>query len=82
MEKKNNVAETRKKLGEDVLIFGDIDPYGVLVEGSVDDVDRAVKEAIDAGVNAIWPGCDLWPAVSQENMKALLTSARKYGKLI
>jgi [methyl-Co(III) methanol-specific corrinoid protein]:coenzyme M methyltransferase len=81
VEKKNNVTETRKKLGPDVLIFGELDAYGVLSQGKPDDVDRAVKEAVERGVNAIWPGCDIWPMVPKENMEALMVSARKYGKL-
>ena len=81
VEKKNNVVETREKLGPDVMIFGELDAYGVLSMGKPDDVDKAVKEAIDRGVNAIWPGCDLWPVVPKENMEALMAAARKYGKL-
>lgn len=81
LEKKNKVAESRKKLGPDVLIFGEIDPFGVLTQGKLEDVDRAVREAIDGGVNAIWPGCDLWPVVPRENMEALMAAARRYGKL-
>ncbi len=30
VDQKNDVAETRKKLGNDVLIFGNFDPYGTL----------------------------------------------------
>ncbi|MEW6375439.1 MAG: MtaA/CmuA family methyltransferase [Thermodesulfobacteriota bacterium] len=81
VEKKNNVAETRRKLGPDVLIFGELDAYRVLSQGKHDDVDKAVKEAVDRGVNAIWPGCDIWPMVPKENMEALMAAARKYGKL-
>lgn len=81
VEKKNKVAETRKKLGPDLLIFGELDAYGILCLGKPDDVDRAVKEAVDGGVNAIWPGCDIWPTVPKENMEALMAAARKYGKL-
>ena len=81
VEKKNNVAETRKKLGPNVLIFGELDAYGVLSQGKPDDVDKAVKEAVDRGVNAIWPGCDMWPIVPKENMEALVAAAEKYGKL-
>jgi len=81
VEKKNNVSETRKKLGPNVLIFGELDAYGVLSQGKPDDVDKAVKEAVDRGVNAIWPGCDMWPMVPKENMEALVAAAKKYGKL-
>jgi [methyl-Co(III) methanol-specific corrinoid protein]:coenzyme M methyltransferase len=81
VEKKNNVAETRKKLGPEVLIFGELDAYGVLSMGKPEDVNKAVKEAIDLGVNAIWPGCDLWPVVPKENMESLMAAARKYGRI-
>ena len=81
VEKKNDVAETRRKLGSNVMIFGELDAYGVLSKGKPDDVDKAVKKAIDQGVNAIWPGCDIWPTVPKENMAALVSAARKYGKL-
>jgi [methyl-Co(III) methanol-specific corrinoid protein]:coenzyme M methyltransferase len=81
VEKKNNVAETRRKLGPDALIFGELDAYGVLVQGTPDQVEGAVKEAIDAGVNAVWPGCDIWPMAPKANMEMLITAGRKYGKL-
>jgi MtaA/CmuA family methyltransferase len=81
VEKKNNVIESRKKLGSDVLIFGELDAYGVLSQGKPDDVDKAVKEAVEGGVDAIWPGCDMWPMVPKENMEALVAAARRYGKL-
>ena len=81
VEKKNDVIETRKKLGSDALIFGDIDGFGLLVEGTPDDVDEGVKQAIEKGVNAIWPGCDIWPTAPRENMEAMMKAARKYGKL-
>jgi MtaA/CmuA family methyltransferase len=81
VEKKNRVAETRQKLGPETLIFVDLDAYNILVLSSPDQVEKAVKEAIDAGVNAIWPGCDIWPTVPKENMEAMMAAARKYGKL-
>ncbi len=81
VEPKNHVAETRKNLGPEALILGNIDAFGVMVEGTPEDVDKAVKEAISNGVNGIWPGCDIWPTVLRENMEALMTAARKYGQL-
>ena len=81
VEPKNDVAETRQKLGPEALILGNIDAFGVMVEGKPEDVDKAVQEAIANGVNAIWPGCDIWPTVPRENMEALITATRKYGQL-
>ena len=81
VDQKNDVAESRNKLGPDAFILGNIDPYGVIVKGKPDDVDNAVKEAVANGVNAIWPGCDIFPTAPQGNMKALMAAAQKYGKL-
>jgi len=81
VEEKNNIAESRKKLGPEALIFGNIAGYDLLAVGKPADVDRAVKEAIANGVNAVWPGCDIWPEAPRENMEALMAAARKYGKL-
>jgi len=80
VDQKNHVAESRKKVGSGMLILGNIDPYGVMVEGKPDDVDNAVKEIIAEGVDAIWPGCDIWPTVPKENMEALMAAMQKYGK--
>ncbi len=81
VEEKNNIAESRKKLGPDTLIFGNIAGYDVLAVGKPPDVDKAVKEAIANGVNAVWPGCDIWPEAPKENMEALMAATHKYGKL-
>ena len=81
VEQKNHIAESRKKVGPDVLIFGNIDTFNLMVNGKPEDIDCTVKKAIDEGVNAVWPGCDLWPSVPKENMEALIASTIKYGKL-
>lgn len=81
VEQKNDVAKTREKLGDDALIFGNIDPFGTLVQGSVDDIRSAVKKAIEGGVNSVWPGCDIWPAVPKENMLAFVEAVKEFGAL-
>ena len=81
VEQKNDVAKTREKLGDDAIIFGNIDPFGTLVQGSVDDIRSAVKNAIDGGVDSVWPGCDIWPAVPPENMIAFVKAVEEFGKL-
>ena len=80
VDQKNNVVETRKKLGDDVLLFGNFDPYGTLVTGDVSKVEPVIKKCIDDGIDAVWPGCDLWPDVKKENVEAYVQAVRKYGK--
>jgi [methyl-Co(III) methanol-specific corrinoid protein]:coenzyme M methyltransferase len=81
VEEKNDVRQTRQKLGPEEPIFGNIAGYSVLVAGKPEDVDKAVKASIEAGVNAVWPGCDIWPTVPAENMQAMMSAGRKYGKV-
>lgn len=82
VDQKNRLAETRAKLGKDAVIFGNYDPYGMLVKGSVEDVRAGALNCIDEGASAVWPGCDIWPTVPPENMNALVetvTTAKRPG---
>jgi [methyl-Co(III) methanol-specific corrinoid protein]:coenzyme M methyltransferase len=81
VDQKNDVKSARERLGEDAVILGNVDPYNVLVKGTPADVESAVKAVIDAGVNGVVPGCDIWPDVPKENMTALVKSTKKYGSL-
>ncbi len=79
VDQKNNVAESRKKLGDDVLILGNFDPFGTLVQIDASEVEPVIKKCIDDGVDAVWPGCDLWPDVKKENVEACVRTIREYG---
>jgi [methyl-Co(III) methanol-specific corrinoid protein]:coenzyme M methyltransferase len=43
-------------------------------------VEPAIKACIDAGADAVWPGCDLWPDVKKENVETYVQAVRKHGK--
>jgi len=81
VDQKNNVVETRKKLGDDVLIFGNFDPYGVLATmEDTADVEKVIKQCIDNGIDSVWPGCDIWPDVKKENMETYVKTVHEYGR--
>ena len=80
VDQKNNMAESRKKLGDDVLILGNFDPYGTLVTGELADVEPVIKKCIDDGADAVWPGCDIWPDAKKENLEAFARTVKEYGK--
>ena len=80
VDQKNNVTESRKKIGNDVLLLGNFDPFGTLCEIEADEVAPVIRQCINAGVDAVWPGCDLWPAVKKENMEAYISTIKEYGK--
>ncbi|MFQ5815745.1 MAG: uroporphyrinogen decarboxylase family protein [Candidatus Hydrothermarchaeaceae archaeon] len=81
VEQRSDVKGIREKLGSDPIILGNIDPFNVLVKGTPDDVRDAVKRAIDDGVNGVMPGCDIWPEVPPENMKAMVEATAEFGGL-
>ena len=80
VDQKNDLRETRKKLGEDVVLLGNLDPYNILVADTLEQIDEAVKDIVESGVNAVWPGCDIWPDVPEANMLALMEATYKHGK--
>ncbi len=81
VEHQNDVAMSRQKIGPPPknLLFGNLNTFKVMVQGSPEDVAQEVKAAIDGGVDAIWPGCDIWPGTPAENMKAMVETTREYG---
>ena len=79
IEIKNDMAKTRADIGPEPLVFGQVDAYNVLVSGQVDDVVKAVLASLDAGVDAVWPSCDIWPTAPVENLKAMVETVKKHG---
>lgn len=60
---------------KDVLLFGNVDPVGTLHQGNEGSVAEAVQRSKEAGVDAVWPGCDLVLQTPSENIKSM-TGAR------
>ena len=79
---KNNLQETREKLGKEALLFGNFDVYDLpcKAETTPDQAAATIKENIDAGVDAVWPGSDLWPDIKLENIHAIVNTVHTYGK--
>ena len=75
----NQLAQTREKL-PDVVLLGHYQPFGApMCEGGPEEVETMIKASIDQGADAVWPGCDIWPTVPAENMKAMMGAMKKYG---
>jgi len=55
-----------------VMLFGNIDPVVTLYRGDEAQVHEAVSRAKEAGVDAVWPGCDLVPSTPIQNIKPLM----------
>jgi [methyl-Co(III) methanol-specific corrinoid protein]:coenzyme M methyltransferase len=59
---------------KDTLLFGNLDPVETLLRGDDADITEAIIGAKEAGVDAVWPGCDLVPSTPIQNIKRLMSS--------
>lgn len=77
---KNDIVESRKKLGNDAIIVGQYDVFSLpcAEETTVEMAIEGMKANIDTSVDAVWPGCDLWPDIKEENFRAMEKTARTY----
>ncbi len=61
-------------------IIGNVDPVKDLLFGESSVIERAVKAAIEGGVDLIAPGCSIAPATTIENIKQMVLCTQRYGK--
>ncbi|MBI2876193.1 MAG: MtaA/CmuA family methyltransferase [Candidatus Tectomicrobia bacterium] len=76
VDQKNDLVQTRLELGPDVLLFGNFDPYKIQGQGTPQQAEEAAQACIASGVNAVWPGCDIWPTAPAENVRALVQATQ------
>lgn len=72
IDQSNDLAAVRSAL-PDSLLFGNLDPVELLSRGAPDQVRAEAEQARRAGVDALWPGCDLVPSTPLENTRAMIT---------
>ena len=74
VDQTNDLAASRKDL-PDVLLFGNLDPVGLISQGRPDEITEAVASVVRSGADAVWPGCDLYLQTPLENLQALVQAA-------
>ena len=72
VDQTNDLAASRAALS-DTLLFGNLDPVETLSRGTRYQVRAEADKARATGIDALWPGCDLYPPTPLENLKAMLT---------
>jgi [methyl-Co(III) methanol/glycine betaine-specific corrinoid protein]:coenzyme M methyltransferase len=73
VDQTNDLTASRQVL-KDTLLFGNIDPVATLWQGEEASIEDAVRRGREAGVDAVWPGCDLVPQTSIDSLKAFLAA--------
>ena len=56
---------------KDTLLFGNLDPVETLYQGDPGQIGESALRAKEAGVDAIWPGCDLVIRTPIRNIRAM-----------
>lgn len=79
VEPKNDLVRTRQEIGWEPLVFGKVDAYNTLVNGTPEKVEEEVIKCLNEGVDALWPGCDIWPTAPLANLRAMVKAVEKYG---
>lgn len=80
-----SMEEVKREVGDRVPILGNVDPVGVLLMGSREEIHRKVKEVIRQAWDSpkgyiLASGCDITQNVPVESVDAFMEAARKYGK--
>ena len=66
----NDLKASRAVLKE-TMLFGNIDPVAMLWQGDEGSVIEAVQRSKEAGVDAVWPGCDMVIQTPTKNLLAM-----------
>ena len=76
-----DLREARKQIPEDVTIVGNIEPVGVLLNGTPEEVGAQVKALLDfrdeLGRFILSTGCAIAPGTPPENIQALVDAVRQ-----
>jgi MtaA/CmuA family methyltransferase len=67
-----SLSRARELAGPDVTLCGNINPAGVLFEGSPEDVAEAARECLNEVPDKfiLMPGCEVPPATPEKNIRA------------
>lgn len=80
LDSKVDLRVAKAKVGKRVCLMGNLDPVGVLLQGSVSEVEQAARQAIaDAGPGGgfiLGSGCEVPPATPPPNIQAMVKAAR------
>ena len=71
VDQTNDLTQSRKDV-PDILLFGNLDPVGVISQGTPDEIREAVSSVVRSGADAVWPGCDLHLQTPLENLRTLV----------
>ena len=60
-------------------IIGNLSPTALILRGPVEEIERTVRSCIEAGVDAIAPGCGLAIETPNAHIRAMVEATKAYG---
>lgn len=79
LDHKVNIGRAKEVLGGKMCFAGNVDPVKVMLQGTVEDVERECSRIIEtAGLDGgfvLMPGCDIPPTVPYENIQKFISVA-------
>jgi len=79
-----DLSEAKQLLGSRVCLKGNLDPVGILLNGTPDEVTETSRRCIDeGGANGgfiLSPGCEVPRDTPFANLEALVSAAKEYGR--
>ena len=80
LDHKVNIARAKEVLGGKMCFAGNVDPVKIMLQGTVDDVEKECRRIIEVagrdGGFVLMPGCDIPPTVPYENIQKFVEVAR------
>jgi uroporphyrinogen decarboxylase len=82
IDSKVDISTAKEVFKETMCLGGNVNPVEVMKDGSLEDVRDVsldcLRRAAPGGGFFLMPGCDIPPSVPEENIKAMIESARSY----
>ena len=83
LDYKTDALKAKQTAGKHHVLFGNIDPSGVLAQGTVEEVREATRNLISVwkpgGRFILNAGCAIPPTTPSENIRAMVDAAKEYG---
>jgi uroporphyrinogen decarboxylase len=84
LDYKTDAVKAKQTAGKRHVLFGNIDPSGVLANGTVEEVREATSRLISTwkpdGRFILNSGCAIPPTTPPDNIRAFIETARECGK--
>lgn len=82
----DDIGELKAAHGHEVTLIGNVDPVGVIMKGSTDDIYQAVQTCISKATDSpngfiLASGCDIPIGTDPQKIHDFINGARLYGRL-